>query len=202
MTYFKRTVRCWRDVLRDLGLFVGVNDAEAMKRLRPRFEPAAEDEHEWTELHAKILSLAFERVLGKADSGSVAFVRCLTPDVVQALPVTVLCSTGLASLECRRCRTMEARGPSRRIEPSRCARRRQSAALLLVDTARAGAGMDGIYSAAREVDEASLFGEALRLAGREVKNAIVRQTPSICGARGQEGTRIRPSLQRLALDRV
>ena len=29
--------------LRDLGLFVGVNDAEAMKRLEPRFEPTAED---------------------------------------------------------------------------------------------------------------------------------------------------------------
>lgn len=31
--------------LRDLGLLVGVNDAEAMKRLRPRFDPAAEDDH-------------------------------------------------------------------------------------------------------------------------------------------------------------
>ena len=31
--------------LRDLGLFVGVNDAEAMKRLRPRFEPTTEDAH-------------------------------------------------------------------------------------------------------------------------------------------------------------
>jgi hypothetical protein len=31
--------------LRDLGLLVGVNDAEAMKRVRPRFEPATEDEH-------------------------------------------------------------------------------------------------------------------------------------------------------------
>ena len=29
--------------LRDLGLLVGVNDAEAMKRLRPRFEPGTED---------------------------------------------------------------------------------------------------------------------------------------------------------------
>lgn len=29
--------------LRDLGLLVGVNDAEAMKRLRPRFEPAGEN---------------------------------------------------------------------------------------------------------------------------------------------------------------
>lgn len=31
--------------LRDLGLLVGVNDAEAMKRLRPRFAPATGDEH-------------------------------------------------------------------------------------------------------------------------------------------------------------
>ncbi len=31
--------------LRDLGLLVGVNDAEAMKRLRPRFEPATEEEY-------------------------------------------------------------------------------------------------------------------------------------------------------------
>ena len=31
--------------LRDLGLFVGVNDAEAMKRLRPRFSTTTEDEH-------------------------------------------------------------------------------------------------------------------------------------------------------------
>jgi hypothetical protein len=31
--------------LRDLGLLVGVNDAEAMKRLRPRFTPASESEH-------------------------------------------------------------------------------------------------------------------------------------------------------------
>jgi len=31
--------------LRDLGLLVGVNDAEAMKHLRPRFERPVEDEH-------------------------------------------------------------------------------------------------------------------------------------------------------------
>jgi hypothetical protein len=30
--------------LRDLGLLVGVNDAEAMKRLRPRFEPTMEEQ--------------------------------------------------------------------------------------------------------------------------------------------------------------
>jgi len=46
------------------------------------------------------------------------------------------------------------------------------AVLLLVDTGRAGAGMDGIYSAAREVDDSVLFAEALRLAGREVTRQL------------------------------
>lgn len=31
--------------LRDLGLLVGVNDAESMKRLRPRFIPVSEAAH-------------------------------------------------------------------------------------------------------------------------------------------------------------
>ena len=40
---------------------------------------------EWTDLHARVLGLAFENVLGKPDPGSMAFVRCLTPDVAEAL---------------------------------------------------------------------------------------------------------------------
>lgn len=32
--------------LRDLGLLVGVNDAEAMKHLKPRFEPSSENNHD------------------------------------------------------------------------------------------------------------------------------------------------------------
>ncbi|MCX8071094.1 MAG: hypothetical protein N3C12_01400 [Candidatus Binatia bacterium] len=40
--------------------------------------------------------------------------------------------------------------------------------LLLVDAQRAGAGMDGIYSAARELDEATLFRSALRRAARAI----------------------------------
>jgi hypothetical protein len=32
--------------LRDLGLLIGVNDAEAMKRLQPRFEPVGGDDRE------------------------------------------------------------------------------------------------------------------------------------------------------------
>ena len=43
---------------------------------------------------------------------------------------------------------------------------KEEAVLLLVDTVLAGAGMDGIYSAAQEVGEISLFNQALRLAGK------------------------------------
>src|SRR5208337_660355 len=49
---------------------------------------------------------------------------------------------------------------------------KEGAEILLVDTERAGAGMDGIYSATREVDEASLFDEAVRLAERELTQQL------------------------------
>ena len=39
----------------------------------------------WTDLHAKLLGSAFQKVLGKPDEGAMAFVRCLTPDVVKSL---------------------------------------------------------------------------------------------------------------------
>jgi hypothetical protein len=42
------------------------------------------------------------------------------------------------------------------------------ATLLLVDTGRAGAGMDGIYNAAREVNETALFAGARQLASATI----------------------------------
>ena len=41
----------------------------------------------WTDLHGIILGKAFKKVLGKSESGAMAFVRCLAPDVVEALAV-------------------------------------------------------------------------------------------------------------------
>ena len=124
---------------------------------------------EWTHLHATILRKSFENVLGRPEAGSMAFVRCLTPDVVEAVVNDALFAPSgwqvsrVADSVNRDTRTITA---DRAVEMRET---KDDAALLLVDTARAGAGMDGIYSAAREVDEVSLFSEALRLAGREVK---------------------------------
>ena len=49
------------------------------------------------------------------------------------------------------------------------------AVLLVVDIGKAGAGMDGIYSATQEVQESRLFSEARRLAGQEVTRVFVRE---------------------------
>ncbi|MDE0069127.1 MAG: hypothetical protein OXO48_05395 [Caldilineaceae bacterium] len=129
---------------------------------------------ESTELHARILGQAFENVLGQPESGSMAFVRCLSPDVVHDLardkPFAVrrwqvFCVAG------------EDNTDARNITADRAVEMRETkenATLLLVDTDEAGAGMDSIYSAAREVDEAELFEEALKLANNEVACLLSR----------------------------
>lgn len=101
-----------------------------------------------------------------------AFVRCLTPDVVEALARdTCFAPQGwqvrrVANEDDAQQRTITA---DQAVESRE---RKDDATVLLVDTALAGAGMDGIYSAAREIDEAGLFKEALRLAAREVTNRL------------------------------
>ena len=126
----------------------------------------------WTELHISILGRAFEKVLGKPESGSMAFVRCLTPDLVQALAKdTSFAPQGWQVL----CVTDSDNTDTRTITADRAVEIRETkgeATLLLVDTEQAGAGMDGIYSAAREVDDENLFTEALRLARGEVTDQL------------------------------
>ncbi len=123
-----------------------------------------------TDLHAQLLARAFERVLGRPDAdGTVAYVRCLAPEVLDVLGAarSVFTLSGwdvwrIADAEDTARRTITADVAVEKREA------KSGATLLLVDTERAGAGMDGIYSAAREVDERSLFSEAQRLAQLEI----------------------------------
>ena len=127
---------------------------------------------EWTELHGQLLGRAFERILDRAEAGTMAFVRCLTPDVVAHLADDdSFAPEGwqifrVADTDDAKRRTITADGA---VE---CRETKGEATLLLVDTDHAGAGMDGIYSASREVDEASLFTEARRLAAAEVTRRL------------------------------
>lgn len=126
----------------------------------------------WTEVHTTFLTQAFERNLGKTDPGSVAFVRCLTPDVVQNLAN----EQAFAPQGWQVWRVADSIDDTARTTTAdRAVEMRESklgTVLLLVDTARAGAGMDGIYSAAREVEERVLFKEALSLVGREITRRL------------------------------
>lgn len=126
----------------------------------------------WTDLHAILLSRAFDQLLGKPEPGTMAFVRCLTPDVVRTLSNDE--KFGPSSWRVWRVADVDNKD-ARTITADHAVEMREAkadAVLLLVDTVRAGAGMDGIYSAAREVDEASLFEEALPLAEREITRTL------------------------------
>jgi DNA phosphorothioation-dependent restriction protein DptH len=128
----------------------------------------------WTELHGRLCADAIKKALGAADQGTMAFVRCLTPDVVEALAK----DASFAPLGWEVWRVAEVEdGRARTITADRAVELRESKGnpvLLLVDTARAGAGMDGIYSAAQEVDERDFFSHARRSAGNEVTRALSR----------------------------
>ncbi len=130
----------------------------------------------WHELHAELLGEAFEKVLGVTDQGAMAFVRCLTPEVARALTRDDgFAPDGwqvwlVAETEDRDTRTITA-DQAVEIRESKA-----DAVLLVVDTDEAGAGMDGVYSAAREIDEASLFKQAIRLAAAQITKRYSTQT--------------------------
>src|SRR3990172_1952110 len=139
----------------------------------------------WTELYGRLVAKAFEKVLGRPDQGAMAFVRCLTPDVVEALAG----DTTFAPSAWRVWRVADVEdAKTRTITADRAVELRESkdeAVVPLGGTARGGGregsdlqggqGMDSIYSAAQEVDENSLFHQALRQARDEVTSRLSRE---------------------------
>lgn len=121
-----------------------------------------------------LLREAFQRLLGKAAQGSVAYVRCLHADIALALaadPQFAPDAWKIAAV------TDQADTASRRITADQAVEWREDKAdplLLLVDRDTAGAGMDGIYSAAREVTEEALFGACLKLAHERLPHGCKR----------------------------
>ncbi len=122
----------------------------------------------WTNLHAQLAAQAFEAVLGRAEKGTVAYARCFTPDVVAFLAD----SPAFIPVDWEVYRVADGGDAiDHTITADQAVELRESkgpAILLLVDTEKAGAGMDGIYSAAREVDETTFFDKALALAGAAI----------------------------------
>lgn len=123
---------------------------------------------ELTELHSTLLAKTLEKLLDQPEEGSIAFVRCLAPEVVQALAANPnFAPEGwtvyrVADVYDQKLRTITA-GQAVELREDKA-----EPLVLLVDPTKAGAGMDGIYSAAKELSEAALFREAIRLAGQAV----------------------------------
>ncbi len=148
----------------------------------------------WTDLHATLLSKAVERRLGSGDAGTMAFVRCLSPEIVGHLARTSTFVLDGWDVWCVADTDTKA---ERMITADRAVELREekkNRIFLLVDTSRAGAGMDGIYSAARELQEGELFDEAIRLAARQVTNRLSKDArqyaeQAVKLARGHGGRR-------------
>ena len=129
----------------------------------------------WTKMHGKLLCDAFEMILGEPKKGSISFVRCLAPEVVEAIAA----DSGFAPKGWKVWRVAEESDSQRRTitadQAVELREEKEDALLLVVDTTRAGAGMDGIYSAARDIDETTLFKEAMSKARLSVTEKISRE---------------------------
>lgn len=108
----------------------------------------------------RLLTRALGRVLGTATQASVSYLRCLPPEVCRALAADpfflvpgwrIAVVTDQIDID-RRCITADLAVAWRE--------EKGEATLLLVDPSSAGAGMDGIYSAGREISEKVLFDAA------------------------------------------
>ncbi|HQH74658.1 MAG TPA: hypothetical protein PK360_21455, partial [bacterium] len=121
-----------------------------------------------SELHARIFGKALENLLKASNPGTMAYIRCLTSDIVREL-------VDQDSFQIKKWRIWrvadEIDENTRTLTADRAVEIRESksgSTLLLVDTAKTGAGMDGIYSAAREIMEKELFDKAISLAKSEI----------------------------------
>jgi DNA phosphorothioation-dependent restriction protein DptH len=126
-----------------------------------------------TSLHSKLIRESLGRILRKKYDGAMAFLRCLSPEVVLQL----FNDGSFTVKDWRVFRVADAnpRNLSRAtITADQAVEYREdkgSPMLLVVDTARAGAGMDGIYSAATEVVEVDLFSDLHRTALNKINHS-------------------------------
>jgi hypothetical protein len=114
--------------------------------------------------HAKFLSQALQKILKTSIDGSMAYIRSLDCHLIR-----VLCSSQNFTVSGWEIYGVVDQNNDNLITADKAIEFRENkkgAILLLVDVESAGAGMDGIYSAAREIGEVELFEKAIK----EAKN--------------------------------
>lgn len=125
-----------------------------------------------TELQITLLRDALQKILGKATPGNMAFIRCLESQIIKEL-----CGSSLFIIpewsvfgvteQCAKDKRFITADQAVELRENK-----KDAVLLLVDIEHAAAGMDGIYSATREIGEAELFETVNKLARKEIQRGF------------------------------
>ena len=112
-------------------------------------------------MNTQILSRAMEHLLGRGTEGDLAFTRAFSHDDIQqilAANIRVVADWQVIAVG-----SMNGDGWITADHAVELRESKGKATFLLIDAHSAGAGMDGIYSAAREIDEKTLFKEAISI---------------------------------------
>ena len=145
-------------------------------------------------MNTQVLSRALERLLGRGMDGDLAFTRAFSHDDIQQILVA-----GIRSVSDWQILAVGSRSGDGWITADQAVELRESkgiATFLLIDSHAAGAGMDGIYSAARELDEKTLFREAIAIlqknterSWRDFAEEAVRRARRLGGRRNSTSLR-------------
>jgi DNA phosphorothioation-dependent restriction protein DptH len=120
-------------------------------------------------MNTKILSRAMERLLGLGAEGDLAFTRAFArADIQQIIDSGVrrVCAWQVVAVG-----SSNGQGWITADQAVELRESKGAATFLLIDAHSAGAGMDGIYSAAREIDEKALFKEAISILRQNTERA-------------------------------
>lgn len=120
-------------------------------------------------MNTQILARAMDRLLGRAADGDLAFTRALSRDDIQEV-----LTAGIRAVSGWQVAAVGSANDDGWLTADQAVELRESkgpATFLLIDAHGAGAGMDGIYSAAREIDEKTLFKEAVALLHRNTERS-------------------------------
>ena len=145
-------------------------------------------------MNTRVLLEAMGRQLGRGSDGDLAFTRALSHADIQTLLDTN--PTSLVGWELVAVGSVSKPGWITADQAVELREAKCKPTFLLVDAHGAGAGMDGIYSAAREIDEKKLFSEGVALlkksterGWREFAEAAIKRARRIGGRRNGTSAR-------------
>jgi DNA phosphorothioation-dependent restriction protein DptH len=112
-------------------------------------------------MNTQILSRSMEHLLGRGADGDLAFTRAFSRDDIQQVLAAGI--RAVSEWQVVAVGSMNGDGWITADQAVEIRESKGAATFLLIDAHSAGAGMDGIYSAAREIDEKTLFKEAISI---------------------------------------